>query len=213
MLNKLLKIITLSSLIIVSLSSYNAVLAARIRDYTASEFRQFLRGFGYDITLGDIIFDVESKKAIRQFQKESNLNGTGTLDQDTQNIASDLVINLHSHLNLVMKVDPPLPMNQFFGPRTVAAIKSFQKKYYLPETGIATPEMRNKLEREAQKLLGEKPPEIPKEINDNKNPNQNNFVPTLPTIPKPPKFNNSVPKLPPPPNFRNPLPPRPKLPQ
>jgi peptidoglycan hydrolase-like protein with peptidoglycan-binding domain len=174
MINKLLKIVGLSSVFATTWMGNNMALAARMREYSPAEFRQFLRGFGYNITFSDIIFDPASKQAIREFQKQNTLSVTGNITTECEDLAADLVTNLHSQLNVVLKLDPPLPVNQFYGPRTIFAIKQLQKKYYLPETGIATIELRDKLIADVQKIQGD----------TNSYPQQNSIM-----NPPPPNFN------------------------
>lgn len=123
------------------------------RRYSPAEFRQLLRGLGYKVTFGNILFDRNSKQAIRQFQEGYKLEIDGTANQQTQELAADLLTNLHASLNLVVKPDPLLPRNQFYGPHTEAAIRKFQKQYNFEETGIATLPVRMKLDTEAKKVL------------------------------------------------------------
>jgi peptidoglycan hydrolase-like protein with peptidoglycan-binding domain len=139
-----------------SLVSYEAALASRSRDYSPSEFRALLRNFGYNVELGDNLTDSVSKKAIREFQERYKLKVDGTANPQTQDLAGELVMNLQSSLNLLVQPDPLLPRNQFYGIQTEAAIREFQKKFLLPETGIATLEVRQRVDQEAKKFLDQK---------------------------------------------------------
>lgn len=123
------------------------------RNYSPAEFRQLLRGFGYNVKFGDILFDRATKQEIRAFQEGYKIEVDGTANQQTQELAADLLTNLHASLNLVIKPDPLLPRNQFYGPRTEAAIRRFQKQYGFEETGIATLPVRLKIDTEAKKVL------------------------------------------------------------
>ncbi len=146
-----------------SILSYQTALAIRSRDYSPSEFRTLLHGFGYNVTLGNTLDDEASRKAIREFQQGYQLTTVdGKPNAQTQDFAADLVSVLQGNLNLVLKLNPPLPGNQFYGPRTEAAIMQYQKQYNLQETGIADLRLRQKLDVEAQKILGtEQPPAQP----------------------------------------------------
>ncbi|WP_044170971.1 peptidoglycan-binding domain-containing protein [Kamptonema formosum] len=137
-----------------SFMSFDAAYAARARDYSPSEFRSVLNGLGYNVTLGDTLTDEATKKAISDFQKAYKLTADGVAGGQTQDVAADLVKNLQGSLNLVVQPSPELPRNQFYGPRTEAAVKAFQKQYKLSETGIATLPVRQKLDQEAKRILG-----------------------------------------------------------
>jgi len=134
--------------------SQEVALADRIRDYSPGEFRELLRGLGYDIDFGNTLQDQAAKRVISQFQQDYKLRVDGTPNQETQNLAADLATNLQGSLNLVMKPEPPLPRNQFYGPQTQNAVLEFQKEFILPETGIANGRVRQRLDQEAKKLLG-----------------------------------------------------------
>lgn len=130
-------------------------LSCRSREYSPTEFRTLLRGFGYDVNFDDIVTDEPGKKAIREFQEGYKLKiVNGQLNESTQELAAALMINLQGSLNIFFKLNPPLPRNQFYGPRTEAAIQKFQKQFNLPETGIATLPLRQKLDIEVKKILG-----------------------------------------------------------
>lgn len=134
-----------------SLGSHEVALANRSRDYSPREFRSLLRSLGYNVELGDTLRDSAVQRAIREFQQRYNLAVDGTANPQTQDVAADLVRNLQASLNLVVTPDPPLPRNQFYGIRTEAAIRQFQKKFLLPETGIATIEVRERINQEARR--------------------------------------------------------------
>jgi peptidoglycan hydrolase-like protein with peptidoglycan-binding domain len=137
-----------------SLFYYDPALAVRTRNYTPGEFRTLLRSLGYQVELGETLKDIDGKRAIREFQEQNNLAVDGIVNSQTQDLAADLIVNLQNSLNIVVQPDPPLPNNEFYGPRTEAAIREFQRRFLLPETGIATLEVRQKLNQEARKISG-----------------------------------------------------------
>ncbi len=147
-------LVTLS--LAISLFYYDPALAIRSRNYTKSEFRTLLRSLGYQVELGETLNDTASKRAIREFQEQNKLSVDGTVNSQTQDLAADLIVNLQNSLNVVVQPDPPLPNNEFYGPRTEAAIREFQRRFLLPETGIASLEVRQKLNQEAKKVSGYK---------------------------------------------------------
>jgi peptidoglycan hydrolase-like protein with peptidoglycan-binding domain len=143
-----------------SVVSYEVSYAARSRDYTPSEFRSVLRGFGYNVTPGNTLKDQETLAAIRAFQQGYKLQVDGIAGPVTQNLGADLVRILKSNLNLVLKPSPVLRPTQFYDSQTEAAVRRFQEQVNLPVTGIASLEVRQRLDQEARKILG-KPADTP----------------------------------------------------
>lgn len=138
-----------------SIVCYHEALAVRSRDYSPGEFRRILHGFGYNITPGDTLNDEASRKAIRELQQGYKLASVdGTANAQTQDFIADVVRVLQGNLNLVLKLNPPLPRTQFYGPRTEVAVRQYQKQYNLPETGIADLALRQRLDAEAKRILG-----------------------------------------------------------
>ncbi len=137
-----------------SLANYQTALAARNRDYSPREFRSLLHYLGYNVVLGDSLNDEVTERAIRQFQQRYNLNVDGRANPQTQNLAADLMRDLQASLNLVLKPEPPLPQNQFYGIGTIDSVRHFQKKVLLPETGIANLDTRERLFQEWKKIHG-----------------------------------------------------------
>ena len=145
-------IIAISFGLAASLGSYQIAIALRSRDYTPREMRSLLRGFGYSVTLGDTLTDQATVSAIREFQQGYKLPVDGTANPKTQDYAADLVKILQTNLNIVVKPKPYLPVNQFYGPQTEATVKQFQRKVNLPNTGIATLQVRQRLDQEAKRI-------------------------------------------------------------
>ncbi|BAY69454.1 peptidoglycan-binding domain-containing protein [Trichormus variabilis] len=133
----------------------NTTFAARQRNYTPQEFRTVLRGLGYNVKVTNTpLSDAETKKAISEFQKGYKLTPVdGIAGPKTQDFAANIVQILQANLNAVLKTNPPLPRDQFYGPKTEAAIKEFQKKHQLEATGIANLALRQKLDEEAKKVI------------------------------------------------------------
>ncbi|MBD2303665.1 MULTISPECIES: peptidoglycan-binding protein [Nostocales] len=142
--------------VIISDSSF----AARQRNYTPQEFRAVLHGLGYKVKVSNTpLTDEETKKAIRDFQKGYKLGVDGIAGPKTQDFAANIVQILQANLNVVLKPNPPLPRDQFFGPRTEQLIKEYQKKNQLSETGIADLALRQKLDAAAKEVIGKPKPQ------------------------------------------------------
>ena len=141
-----------------SLVSYEFAYAGRSRNYTPSELRSVLRGFGYNVTLGDTLTDQATIAAIRQFQQGYRIQVDGTAGPQTQDLAASLVQILQANLNLVLKPSPALPRTQFYGPLTEAAVRRYQQQAGLPVTGIATLQVRQRLDGDAERILNNQSP-------------------------------------------------------
>ncbi len=139
------KIVTLTLSAVWGLMTYQPAWAARNQDYNAEQFVSVLNGLGYPVALGMPLTDVRVQQAIRDFQVQYQLPVDGSINIPSQDLAADVVRNLQRHLNLVLKLKTPLPLTQFYGPQTEAAVKLFQQQYKLPATGVATLETRQKL--------------------------------------------------------------------
>lgn len=133
-------------------------IAQPIADYQPGEVRLVLIGLGYDIPATEAtLTDAATRQAIRNVQKRYKLKVDGVIGDETRDLLATLVKNLQGSLNLVVKVDPPLPGNQYYGPQTKAAVQAFQKQFNLPVTGIANVEIRARLDQEAKRVLGKVP--------------------------------------------------------
>ncbi len=123
--------------------------------YTPQQFRSVLQGLGYKVTVSSApLTDAETKKAIQEFQKGYRLTPVdGIAGPKTQAYAANIVKILQANLNLVTKPNPPLPKNSFYGPQTQSAVKAYQKKLQLPQTGIADLALRQRLDKDAKKIL------------------------------------------------------------
>ncbi|NMG07351.1 peptidoglycan-binding protein [Brasilonema sp. UFV-L1] len=142
-------------LITASVVISDVAFAARI--YTPRQFRAVLRGLGYNVKVSDTpLTATDTKKAIQEFQKGYKIKpADGTAGTKTQDSAAKIVEVLQTNLNLVTKPNPLLPGNQYYGPRTEAAVKQYQKKLGLQETGIADLALRQKLNEEAKQIKTE----------------------------------------------------------
>ena len=142
-----------------SLVSYEVAYARRDRDYSPREFRTVLYGFGYNVTVkDDPLTDQETINAIREFQRGYKLPIDGVAGPQTQDLAALLVKILQANLNLVLNPSPALPRTQFYGPSTEAAVRQYQQQNNLPVTGIATLEVRKKIDDEATRILNNQAP-------------------------------------------------------
>ncbi|MEB3887024.1 peptidoglycan-binding protein [Lyngbya sp. CCY1209] len=118
------------------------------RPYSDRELRYVLYGLGYGVpvTFDPIAGDAIAQQAIRAFQNEHGLAVDGIPGDRTQGEMAGIVSQLHKDLNTLVRPVPPLPGNQFYGPKTIAAVKEFQKKYDLPVTGVADTYVRDKIQ-------------------------------------------------------------------
>jgi Putative peptidoglycan binding domain len=137
--------------------------AARQRNYTPQEFRSALRGLGYKVKVSnEPLTNAEAKKAIQELQTGYKLKpADGIAGPRTQDYVASIIRILQSNLNVVLKPTTPLPRNQFYSTRTEAAVKEFQKKLQLEETGIADLVLRQRLDEEARKLVDKNPAATP----------------------------------------------------
>lgn len=142
----------------ITVVSYESVIAAPVVNYQPGELRSALIGLGYDIpATGEKLTDEATRQAIRNLQKRYKLKVDGVVGDRTRDLLAALVSNLQGSLNLVVKLDPPLPGNQYYGAQTKAAVQTFQKQFNLPITGIANVEIRARLDQEAKRVLGKVP--------------------------------------------------------
>jgi peptidoglycan hydrolase-like protein with peptidoglycan-binding domain len=140
-----------------SLVSYEFVAAQQRYYYTPGEFRVVMRGLGYDIPETGPLTDEATQKAIRDFQQRYGLPADGIAGPKTQEVAAQLMRNLHGSLNLVVQPVPPLPRNQFYTELTRGAVEQFQRKFNLPENGVADLKTRSRLDQEARQILDKQP--------------------------------------------------------
>jgi peptidoglycan hydrolase-like protein with peptidoglycan-binding domain len=148
--------IATACLITVSVVGSSSSFAARQRNYSPQQFRSVLRGLGYKVTVNNSpLTDKETQQAIREFQKGYKLSVDGIAGPKTQDWAAQIIQILQANLNAVVKPNPPLPRDQFYGPQTEAAVKEAQKKLQLQETGIADLAFRQKLNQEAKSTIGQ----------------------------------------------------------
>lgn len=123
--------------------------------YSLSQFKEVLDGLGFHLGPDGLngnngnILDVYTQSAIREFQYQYKLPLTGKFDSATDDKAQKVMRNLQYSLNLT--VDAQLPVNEFYGPLTLQAVKTFQRAYALPATGIATLIVRQKVDEEVRK--------------------------------------------------------------
>ncbi len=123
--------------------------------YTLSQLKEVLDGLGYNLGPDGLngnssnALDAFTQAAIQELQAYYQLPVSGKLDTTTDDLVKKLVRNIQYNLNIV--IDAKLPVNEFYGPRTVQAVKAFQRTYGLPVTGIAGLTIRQKLCEEAKK--------------------------------------------------------------
>ncbi len=143
-----------------SVAIADSAMAVRQRNYTPRQFRALLHGLGYNIQVSDApLTAADAKKAIQEFQKGYKIQpADGVAGPKTQDFAANIVEILQANLNLVLKPATPLPKNQYYGPQTEAAVRQYQKKVGLKETGIADLALRQRLDKEAKEILKQPAP-------------------------------------------------------
>ncbi|NJM49131.1 MAG: peptidoglycan-binding protein [Alkalinema sp. RU_4_3] len=117
--------------------------------YTDMEFRLILQGLGYDIDLGRPLTDRPAVLALLDFQRQYGLTRSGTADPTTQNTARSILRQLQENLRQV--VDRNLYVTENYDRQTISMLKTFQAKYNLTIDGIATLEVRQRLQAMARR--------------------------------------------------------------
>jgi peptidoglycan hydrolase-like protein with peptidoglycan-binding domain len=186
--------ITIATACLITASVVISDVAFAARVYTPRQFRAVLRGLGYSVKVSDApLTATDTKNAIQEFQKAHKLKpADGIIGSKTQDFAAKMVETLQANLNLVVKPNPPLPGNQYYGPQTEVAVKQYQKKLGLQETGIADLTFRQKLSQEAKDIKTE-PTSAPTTKPSRKKPTTSPTTQPTPTA-KPTKTPTSTPR-------------------
>ncbi|GAB1540528.1 hypothetical protein NUACC21_31970 [Scytonema sp. NUACC21] len=165
------------------------------RTYTAQQFRSVLRGLGYNVKVSNApLTNTDARNAILAFQKGYKLKpADGVVGAKTQDFAAGIIEILQANLNLVVKPNPPLPRNQYYGPQTEAAVREYQKKLGLKETGVADLALRQRLDQEAKALLNKTEPDSTSEPTPTTSPTSKPTPTTSPTS-KPTPTTSPTPK-------------------
>ncbi|KST65340.1 hypothetical protein BC008_21330 [Mastigocoleus testarum BC008] len=141
-------------LFVTGIVTSNTALALRERNYTPEEFCGVLRGLGYEVEISNTCLqDSQTKKAVGEFQQGYKLGVESVTGAKTQNHAASIVKILQTNLNMIVKPEPPLPVNQFYGPQTAAAVKKYQEKLKIEQTGIADLALRQRLDKKVKEML------------------------------------------------------------
>jgi peptidoglycan hydrolase-like protein with peptidoglycan-binding domain len=117
--------------------------------YTNAELRVILQGLGYDIDLNRPLTDRPAVLALLDFQRQYGLNRSGVGDLTTQRKVQSVLRELQENLRRV--VDRNLIVTDNYDGQTVSAIKRFQAKERLSIDGIATTEVRQRLDTIARR--------------------------------------------------------------
>ena len=125
--------------------------------YTNAQLRSIFYGLGYvarefvDVSLGFPVTTDNSAlttprmtQAIRQFQADYGLGVDGIIGPKTRAKLEEVMRILQYQLNLVVKAG--LPQDQpFYGQKTVAAVKKFEAQIGVAQDGVATRDLRVRL--------------------------------------------------------------------
>jgi peptidoglycan hydrolase-like protein with peptidoglycan-binding domain len=111
--------------------------------YSDFDLRLILQGLGYDIDVNRPLSDRPSVIALADFQQQYRLTRTGVGDLATQRKAQTVLRQLQEDLRKVVNRD--LYTTDKYDGQTINAIKRFQAKYSLSIDGIATTEVRQRL--------------------------------------------------------------------
>jgi peptidoglycan hydrolase-like protein with peptidoglycan-binding domain len=117
--------------------------------YTNAEMRVILQGLGYDIDLNRSLTDRPAVVALLDFQRQYGLTRSGVADLATQRKAQSVLRELQENLRRV--VDRNLTVTDNYDSQTVRAIKTFQAQERRSIDGIATTEVRQRLNRIARR--------------------------------------------------------------
>lgn len=125
-------------------------------NYTNAQFRSILNGWGhrretqadgakFPISVDNTpLTDALTVEAVKRFQREYELVDDGIVGPITKAKAAEVVSGLQLELNKC--VNAGLPTNElFYGPKTVAAVKKFERKIDVREDGVARHQLRVKL--------------------------------------------------------------------
>lgn len=123
--------------------------------YTNAQFRSILNGLGFSHEIEDSLRfpitdnnspmnDWATLEGIRAFQSYFQLRVDGIVGPKTVAKAEQAMRILQADLNKVVQAN--LPSNQpFYGPKTTAAVKEFQRRYGFQTTGVAQLDVRKAL--------------------------------------------------------------------
>ncbi|GAB4344592.1 MAG: hypothetical protein OHK0047_37660 [Leptolyngbyaceae cyanobacterium] len=131
-------------------------------NYTNAQFRSIINGYDFTSTSArDSYFPISSNEApltdkatveaIKAFQTYFQLKVDGIAGPITMAKAEQAMRILQYNLNLVIKAN--LPVNQpFYGPKTVAAVKEFERRYGYSVDGVANLPVRKRLNDLARQM-------------------------------------------------------------
>lgn len=123
--------------------------------YTNAQLRSILNGYGFgSAPEPDPIFPISSYEgpltdkvtvdAIKAFQAYFKLKVDGIAGPITMAKAEQAMRILQDNLNRVIRANIP-PNQPFYGPRTVAAVKEFERRYGYNVDGVANLVVRQRL--------------------------------------------------------------------
>ncbi len=116
--------------------------------YTEAQLKAILLGLGYDINPRAALNDSPTVRAVREIQSLYGLSETGQPDRATQERLSAIVRNLRNNLRTILQTD--LPITQYYDNAARSAVRQFQSRYKLRQTGVANLQVRSEIDRIAR---------------------------------------------------------------
>lgn len=116
--------------------------------YTEAQLKAILLGLGYDINANAGLSDPPTVRSIREVQSLYGLSETGQPDRATQNQLASIVRNLRNNLKTILQSN--LPITRYYDNAARSAVREFQSRNKLPQTGVANLQVRSDIDRAAR---------------------------------------------------------------
>ncbi len=130
----------------------NPTVPSQLSIYTEAQIKAILVGFGYDINSQASLSDPPTVRAIRELQQIYGLSETGAIDRATEEKFSSVIRNLRNNLKMLLRSN--FAIAQYYDAATQAAVRQFQSRYGLRVNGVASLEVRSRIDAEARRIRG-----------------------------------------------------------